>query len=134
MCGLRLELLSDLGAFFFFQAEDGIRDDLVTGVQTCALPISARRAHRSARAAPRRAGVARVRCRRCSDQAWHVRAAQRLVEEGPPFDVELSGLERHHVFVSEREVVFFEGDSATAVVDALSRSPRVLKAAVRWRG
>src|SRR5438552_19044839 len=27
---------------FFFQAEDGIRDDLVTGVQTCALPISQR--------------------------------------------------------------------------------------------
>src|SRR5229473_2513636 len=27
--------------FFFFQAEDGIRDKLVTGVQTCALPISA---------------------------------------------------------------------------------------------
>src|SRR5438552_10452083 len=26
---------------FFFQAEDGIRDDLVTGVQTCALPIEA---------------------------------------------------------------------------------------------
>src|SRR3712207_8480606 len=29
--------------FFFFQAEDGIRDIGVTGVQTCALPISARR-------------------------------------------------------------------------------------------
>src|SRR5436305_13077395 len=28
--------------FFFFQAEDGIRDADVTGVQTCALPISAR--------------------------------------------------------------------------------------------
>src|SRR5207248_4725964 len=26
--------------FFFFQAEDGIRDRTVTGVQTCALPIS----------------------------------------------------------------------------------------------
>src|SRR5207249_8824884 len=26
--------------FFFFQAEDGIRDRNVTGVQTCALPIS----------------------------------------------------------------------------------------------
>src|SRR5687768_17792355 len=26
---------------FFFQAEDGIRDVAVTGVQTCALPISA---------------------------------------------------------------------------------------------
>src|SRR5438034_4893043 len=29
--------------FFFFQAEDGIRDHCVTGVQTCALPISALR-------------------------------------------------------------------------------------------
>src|SRR3989441_6228146 len=28
-----------VGSFFFFQAEDGIRDKLVTGVQTCALPI-----------------------------------------------------------------------------------------------
>src|SRR2546429_2789475 len=32
----RLHLL----LFFFFQAEDGIRDVAVTGVQTCALPIS----------------------------------------------------------------------------------------------
>src|SRR5690348_18038877 len=39
--------------FFFFQAEDGIRDGRVTGVQTCALPIS-RRAPRAA-ARPRRA-------------------------------------------------------------------------------
>src|SRR4051794_41840896 len=30
--------------FFFFQAEDGIRDGRVTGVQTCALPILARQA------------------------------------------------------------------------------------------
>src|SRR6266542_1842158 len=29
--------------FFFFQAEDGIRDATVTGVQTCALPILAGR-------------------------------------------------------------------------------------------
>src|SRR5258707_12398792 len=28
-----------MGLFFFFQAEDGIRDIGVTGVQTCALPI-----------------------------------------------------------------------------------------------
>src|SRR5436305_13267877 len=35
--------------FFFFQAEDGIRDADVTGVQTCALPIY-------------------VRARRCDDQ------------------------------------------------------------------
>src|SRR5689334_23571183 len=30
----------DVASFFFFQAEDGIRDGTVTGVQTCALPIS----------------------------------------------------------------------------------------------
>src|SRR5438105_9110987 len=52
--------------FFFFQAEDGIRDPLVTGVQTCALPIwpgphppprcaprPGRRSRRQRRAAPR---------------------------------------------------------------------------------
>src|SRR5699024_11979228 len=33
-------LLRFLSFFFFFQAEDGIRDRNVTGVQTCALPIS----------------------------------------------------------------------------------------------
>src|SRR2546430_5528772 len=33
--------------FFFFQAEDGIRDLTVTGVQTCALPISAIEAARA---------------------------------------------------------------------------------------
>src|SRR5207245_6419596 len=40
--------------FFFFQAEDGIRDATVTGVQTCALPISARRLRRFGRAAHER--------------------------------------------------------------------------------
>src|SRR6266704_6154169 len=35
------KLRIDKFLFFFFQAEDGIRDRNVTGVQTCALPISA---------------------------------------------------------------------------------------------
>src|SRR2546430_11567683 len=35
-CGLSWRRMSD---FFFFQAEDGIRDLTVTGVQTCVLPI-----------------------------------------------------------------------------------------------
>src|SRR5206468_9331889 len=34
---------------FFFQAEDGIRDLIVTGVQTCALPICARKYFRDLR-------------------------------------------------------------------------------------
>src|SRR3989442_10298082 len=42
-----------MGLFFFFQAEDGIRDADVTGVQTCALPISKREVQR-ARALPAR--------------------------------------------------------------------------------
>src|SRR5574340_1664655 len=61
-----------LRCFFFFQAEDGIRDLLVTGVQTCALPILAQLAsirqmigqvsHGSAGEyqADERAGVARL--------------------------------------------------------------------------
>src|SRR2546427_4790801 len=43
-----LHLVSHLSLywlFFFFQAEDGIRDLTVTGVQTCALPISIHYAH-----------------------------------------------------------------------------------------
>src|SRR5206468_4545737 len=43
--------------FFFFQAEDGIRDLIVTGVQTCALPISS--------AAPSARG-----CRRGCATSW----------------------------------------------------------------
>src|SRR2546421_2588161 len=38
-CGSLLRVTCSV-FFFFFQAEDGIRDLIVTGVQTCALPIS----------------------------------------------------------------------------------------------
>src|SRR2546427_2850987 len=38
--GSHLGLQVVIFLFFFFQAEDGIRDLTVTGVQTCALPIS----------------------------------------------------------------------------------------------
>src|SRR2546430_3078999 len=39
LCMTRLNLLRPNTILFFFQAEDGIRDLTVTGVQTCALPI-----------------------------------------------------------------------------------------------
>src|SRR5438445_11625675 len=42
---------SSYGSVFFFQAEDGIRDIGVTGVQTCALPISQSRDRVGPRAA-----------------------------------------------------------------------------------
>src|SRR5437764_12852412 len=44
-------------SFFFFQAEDGIRDTSVTGVQTCALPISR---SSTAPSSPRERTAARV--------------------------------------------------------------------------
>src|SRR2546430_9671197 len=44
---LEYQKYSDYLLFFFFQAEDGIRDLTVTGVQTCALPIFEYRADRA---------------------------------------------------------------------------------------
>src|SRR5437763_1348207 len=38
---MKKNVVSKVALLFFFQAEDGIRDTSVTGVQTCALPISA---------------------------------------------------------------------------------------------
>src|SRR5688572_33467128 len=58
-----------LWAFFFFQADDGIRDLTVTGVQTCALPIwTSRIWSRSRNCRTRRRSIAprrsSARCRR----------------------------------------------------------------------
>lgn len=47
--------------------------------------------------------------------------AARLIELGPPFDLEKSGMERHTVFLAPDTVVFvFEGGNASAVLNALS--------------
>src|SRR5690606_40414167 len=53
--------------FFFFQAEDGIRDFHVTGVQTCALPISGSESTRRLAQGPFPSGFAPgERCRSCT--------------------------------------------------------------------
>src|SRR2546429_2824856 len=49
--------------FFFFQAEDGIRDVAVTGVQTCALPISFGRHHAVPAGIPKENGLSQTRAR-----------------------------------------------------------------------
>src|SRR5712675_2981384 len=57
--------------FFFFQAEDGIRDVAVTGVQTCALPISSGwPASSSASTCPCTAGSKSWRCCAATAQSW----------------------------------------------------------------
>src|SRR5256885_10496043 len=48
VCYVYCDAVDSLLGFFFFQAEDGIRDYKVTGVQTCALPIFADRSSRGA--------------------------------------------------------------------------------------
>src|SRR5690606_40520715 len=67
------------GLCFFFQAEDGIRDFHVTGVQTCALPIYARGPLALALA---RAGV-RARDHRGGAEAWR-RARSRPADRARP--------------------------------------------------
>src|SRR2546421_5308204 len=54
--------------FFFFQAEDGIRDLIVTGVQTCALPICSQRTTSSPHP-PSRPSVSRLRTCRAAPAA-----------------------------------------------------------------
>src|SRR5207244_9398195 len=61
---------------FFFQAEDGIRDDLVTGVQTCALPIL-----RDSTRAPAEDLLASAE--RPSPRAWHPAGAAAVLERRP---------------------------------------------------
>src|SRR5256886_2005362 len=74
--------------FFFFQAEDGIRDLTVTGVQTCALPISRdlrspRRADRVLPGGPRAPrAVCRSRARGAEDRRGGARAARGVLARG----------------------------------------------------
>jgi len=61
-------------------------------------------------------------------------AAQALLAEGPPFDLEATPLERHDVFVTNREVVFlFEGPEAKEAVQKLAGDPGVWRAGKRWQ-
>src|SRR6185436_13698944 len=89
--------------FFFFQAEDGIRDDLVTGVQTCALPIwlGRRASERPQRCEPEGATALapapdarerddrgereRCRCTAVSRAAGHLAATARIRLRGAAF-------------------------------------------------
>src|SRR5260370_4733560 len=69
--------------FFFFQAEDGIRDSSVTGVQTCALPISRSNSNRTAcRPHPpaRSDSPPRRAARRCDSRSDSWRAQSRSGE------------------------------------------------------
>src|SRR5439155_9326194 len=71
--------LKDELVFFFFQAEDGIRDGHVTGVQTCALPICSRVAPRSRFTIAAGARVVRTCCGRSTAPRATSRSEERRV-------------------------------------------------------
>lgn len=57
-----------------------------------------------------------------------------LIQDGPPFQLEGTGLERHEVFLSEHEAIFvFEGENPRAAVERLLGEAAVWRAAVAWR-
>src|SRR6266481_4388988 len=78
--------------FFFFQAEDGIRDGTVTGVQTCALPILAPAARAADDSVPSLTASARAECdagRRATDREarkQHFDRGQALAERAVALD------------------------------------------------
>src|SRR5688572_32914852 len=67
---------------FFFQAEDGIRDLTVTGVQTCALPISV--ADRPHRETPRSAQLPRRHARKHRCRSEERRVGKECRSRGGP--------------------------------------------------
>lgn len=59
--------------------------------------------------------------------------AAALIEQGPPFDLEALGVERHDVLLSEREVIFlFEGAQLAEAMQRLVRDRSVWQAASGW--
>src|SRR2546428_4981841 len=63
--------------FFFFQAEDGIRDLIVTGVQTCALPIYFAMGRKQDTAVPRPGSLVTCMAPLCSSMMRWQRASPR---------------------------------------------------------
>lgn len=61
-------------------------------------------------------------------------SARLLVAEGPPFDLDSTGLEAHEVYLTESEAVFvFTGSDAREEIQGLIGDPGVWKAATAWR-
>ena len=60
--------------------------------------------------------------------------AEELLRAGPPFELEKTQFERHHVFLTDREVVFvFEGEGASHTLPLPGEDPAVWRAAGAWQ-
>src|SRR5258708_40300672 len=103
-------------SFFFFQAEDGIRDDLVTGVQTCALPISGVSVATVDRVINGRGGVHRKTVERVEGVIRQMIGADRPVAPVRRFDALLSG-DGGQATRSLAQALVGAGEAACAQVD-----------------
>src|SRR5688572_33320031 len=86
--------------FFFFQAEDGIRDLTVTGVQTCALPIS----HQLAVQQRAQRGVACTELRELDRRVVQVLRERRPAEREQPLQLRVEPIEVERARSEERRV------------------------------
>ena len=60
--------------------------------------------------------------------------AKELVAKGPPFDPAALGLERHGIYVSERQAVFvFTGPNVREKLEQATRRPTLWRAGLAWR-
>src|SRR5204863_5125588 len=84
---------------FFFQAEDGIRDLYVTGVQTCALPIYLQPVTHDGRVLEQRRAAARIEARHPPrvEAGERTAVARALAEDRRPREPRLGALEREHL-------------------------------------
>jgi hypothetical protein len=55
-----------------------------------------------------------------------------ILHNGPAFDPESAGLERHHVFLTEHEVVFLFEGTTPGDLEALAADAKVWSAASEW--
>src|SRR2546421_3239694 len=88
-------------SFFFFQAEDGIRDLIVTGVQTCALPISHAHCRLPLAGVRRRRGFPLLESVRARG-AVPRRPARRRRGARPPGELGAGGSEEHTSEIQSR--------------------------------
>ena len=59
---------------------------------------------------------------------------EELLRSGPPFELEQTEFDRHHVYLTDEEAVFvFEGAGETATLRLPAESLEVLEAAAVWR-
>lgn len=66
-------------------------------------------------------------------EGTHERAGA-LLAEGPPFDLERTGFDRHEVFLTDREVVFvFEAPGSPATLKLPGEDPSLWRVAAAWQ-